>query len=150
MYYAPLNTTDLTLLGKRYLEKNFFRGVLPSDHLPSKRVRKRPAGYIINTDPHTKPGEHWIAVVLQEGGKNIVFDSYASKQWGENIQNFLDRQGPEYHYWNVPRQTALTTCGYHAINFLLGYSPNDRERVVVARIKRLLRKEGINKKQLKT
>ena len=35
------------------------QGVYPTDKLPI--VNKYPSGLIANTDPHDKPGTHWVA-----------------------------------------------------------------------------------------
>ena len=40
----------------------FFAGVFASDRLPWPPIRDRPQGYIVNTDPHDRPGMHWLAV----------------------------------------------------------------------------------------
>jgi hypothetical protein len=52
-----------------------FTDVLPSDRLPHE-IRKRPSGYILNTDPSDKPGSHWVAMYFTEDGKGEFWDSY--------------------------------------------------------------------------
>jgi hypothetical protein len=48
--------------------KTVFTDVLPSDRLP-REIRKRPRGYILNTDASDMPGSHWIASTLQKMAK---------------------------------------------------------------------------------
>jgi hypothetical protein len=48
--------------------KTAFTDVLPSNRLP-REIRKRPRGYILNTDPSDKPGSHWVASTLQKMAK---------------------------------------------------------------------------------
>ena len=51
-----------------------FSGVYPRDRLP-KTVRY-PCAMILNTDPASEPGVHWVAVYFAEDGKGEYFDSY--------------------------------------------------------------------------
>ena len=43
--------------------KQQFRGVFAANRLP-KRVSRYPSAYIVNTDPASKPGTHWVAFYL--------------------------------------------------------------------------------------
>ena len=52
-----------------------FLGVFPSERLP-KQVRKYPASLIANTDPASKPEQHWIVMYFPEKTKNEFLDSY--------------------------------------------------------------------------
>ncbi|XP_043285728.1 titin homolog [Venturia canescens] len=49
-------------------------GVFPADEIP--RTWTRPAGIIVNTDEHSKPGEHWVAMYVDRNGSGWYFDSY--------------------------------------------------------------------------
>ena len=40
------------------LVKDIFFGVFPSDQIPEKQY---PGGYIVNTDPASQSGQHWVA-----------------------------------------------------------------------------------------
>ena len=51
-----------------------FLGVFPSNKLPRKR--RYPSSLIANTDPDTKPGQHWIAMYFPSKTKKEFFDSY--------------------------------------------------------------------------
>ena len=49
-----------------------FRGVFSRDTLPSTIN-----GLLVcNTDPHGKPGEHWIAMCINDDGHGEYFDSF--------------------------------------------------------------------------
>jgi nitrogenase subunit NifH len=43
-----------------------FCGVFASDMIP--QMSKYPAAIVCNTDPHDKPGQHWIAMYIDEKG----------------------------------------------------------------------------------
>ena len=50
------------------------QGVYPRDKLPI--VNKYSSGLIANTDPHDKPGTHWVAMYFICPWKSEFFDSY--------------------------------------------------------------------------
>ena len=53
-----------------------FYGTVACDRLPKSPVKKRPQGYIVNTDPHDQPGQHWLAVWTDQNVCEVM-DSYA-------------------------------------------------------------------------
>lgn len=53
----------------------YFKGVFPSDELPKSPSKTTTAAYIVNTDPHDKPGKHWLALWVENGVCEIM-DSY--------------------------------------------------------------------------
>jgi len=46
------------------------------DRLPKKPAKKQPQAYIVNTDPHDRPGLHWLALWTHQNGCEVL-DSYA-------------------------------------------------------------------------
>jgi hypothetical protein len=48
-----------------------FQGVFSSDRLPSE-LRL----LVCNTDPHHRPGEHWICINVDVQGRGEYFDSF--------------------------------------------------------------------------
>ena len=53
-----------------------FQGVHAADQIPFQKLHKLPAWSIImNTDPHYKPGQHWVAA-MKKNGICYFFDSY--------------------------------------------------------------------------
>ena len=55
-----------------YAEK-LFKGVYPKDQLPTVEY---PGSYVVNTDPSTAPGEHWVAMFFNNPRSAEFFDSY--------------------------------------------------------------------------
>jgi len=49
-------------------------GVYAADEIPT--VWSKPAAIIANTDDHTKPGTHWVAMYVGKDGVGHYFDSY--------------------------------------------------------------------------
>jgi hypothetical protein len=59
---------------ERFLEsicKGVFQGVFSADTLPDN-----PSLLVCNTDISTKPGQHWIAIHVDENGRGEYFDSF--------------------------------------------------------------------------
>ena len=77
------------LLIKDWTVKQIFRGVFSSDCLP-KHVRKGVAhAFVINTDPHYKPGTHWVAVYVSAFGRATYFDSFGMLPFPQTIADIF-------------------------------------------------------------
>ena len=93
-----------------------FGGVFPSDMLPRRKCRF--SLYVVNLDPHTKPGSHWIGIHF---ANNIAyyFDSYGNIPMNNDILSFLERNADSIMYNRVCFQSKLTkTCGHFCLYFL--------------------------------
>lgn len=77
------------VLRRNPLTRGSFRGVFASDILPNYNVK--PGVYIINFDPLSKPGIHWIAVHVIDSQHVEYFDSYAIQPFVPNILIFLSK-----------------------------------------------------------
>lgn len=58
-----------TILTRSPLTHHLFGGVFPADHIPNY-FDKLPKGLIVNTEPSTKGGAHWVAFYIPEIGTN--------------------------------------------------------------------------------
>lgn len=86
-----------------------FLGVFPSDQLP--KIQTRPCCFIANTDPSTKPGQHWIAMYF--GRYNEYFDSYALEP-----QEDFRVYKPEIVSNHCLQSFDSAVCGEYCIYFL--------------------------------
>ena len=112
-----------------------FLGTISHDEIKSKILPlikpKSRGGFVINTDPHNKPGEHWLAVYFdgRPGGDATIefFDSFA-----EDIDPKLQKDlllianklnaGTylKYKYNRIRYQNDKSSnCGYFAMKFLI-------------------------------
>jgi hypothetical protein len=66
--------------------KRKFRGVFPSDRLPTHPKR---GIYVVNFDPSHKPGIHWVAINVLNSKRAEYFDSYAFPPSVTDIITFL-------------------------------------------------------------
>ena len=104
-----------------------FLGVFPSDLLPKSISRS--GSVIINADPHTERGSHWLAIHLEPRPSSAYyFDSYGLFLLVHSIRSFLRRNCTVWDY-NVTRLQGLisTVCGHYCCLFDLytdrGYTP---------------------------
>jgi hypothetical protein len=92
---------------------------------------KTKIGIIFNTDPHNKPGQHWISMFINIKKKKIFFfDSTGDPQPSE-IVDFIDRlkeQGlnlnPKIHFRvdsneGIEHQYGNTECGIYSLFFIV-------------------------------
>ena len=104
-----------------------FLGVFPSDLLP--RTITQPGTIIVNCDPHTEDGSHWLAINFQHKScSGFYFDSYGLRPYIPSIRSLLQRTCPVWNFNAVQLQClASTVCGHYCSLFALyldrGYSP---------------------------
>jgi hypothetical protein len=92
---------------------------------------KTKIGVIFNTDPHDKPGQHWISLFINIKKQNIFFfDSTGDKAPKEVtvLINRIIQQGnnlnPPIHFnyddsAGVKHQTGNTECGVYSLYFIV-------------------------------
>jgi len=122
MEFVPLSTQECNLIANQdpYLKK-VFQGTFPCDKLP--RHAKKNAAYIVNTDPAGQPGQHWIAVWL-ENNLCEVMDSYGLPlEWYRTTRPLIDWITTlDKRHW-VTNGTTLqglhsSACGHYCLAYL--------------------------------
>ena len=103
-----LNTQELAnyMLRDPFIRRQF-GGVLALDEL--RFTKLKPKIYIVNTDIHTEPGQHWFCLYLCRIPEH--FDPAADMPL-DSVNNYLILNGPNYMY-NTKRVQSYTsdTCG---------------------------------------
>src|SRR6267154_1623485 len=63
------------------LRKNcsIYRGIFACDELPAVKWTSRPSVIVGNTDPASRPGQHWICMYFDEEGHGEFFDSFGMR-----------------------------------------------------------------------
>jgi hypothetical protein len=91
---------------------NRFIGAFPSDKIPSRS--HYPYSYVLNTDPSTEPGSHWVAFYHSSPTNAEFFDSYgqAPHVYGINVVCTLWNQRPI-------QQNESEVCGHHCVNYVV-------------------------------
>lgn len=130
----PLNTMEINELMKQMMEKNkidldIFKGTFARDQIDDVPVNKdKPTAFILNTDPSTKPGEHWVAVYFDPTGNATMeyYDSYGyvcPRDIVIKLKRMIDKVNPEtlirFKENMIRNQGDSNNCGYFAAMFLL-------------------------------
>ena len=73
-----MNTAEIECILRRALEpfEVQFADVFAADTVPN--VREFPSCYVVNSDPASKPGEHWVACYAKSEDDAEFFDSYGA------------------------------------------------------------------------
>ena len=102
-----------------HLLKNhaYFGGVFPADKLPTHKWG--PVSYIINSDPASKPGEHWLAY-YQDDGVADFFDSYGRHPTAyKHIYPWFEQAPIPITTLKVRLQGDNPYCGAYTYYFLM-------------------------------
>ena len=90
------------------MTKHIFHDVYPVDKLPEWQ----PGAYVINTDKHNEPGEHWLAVYNKE-----FFNSSGEPPVDDYLHTFL---GDNYEFNTMALQNPLSNaCGFYCCYYIL-------------------------------
>lgn len=119
-----MNTIEITSVLKKKVKRNInFLGVLACDQLPNIIINSVPAIVVINTQPSTMPGAHWLAVYIDRYRYGYFFDSFGHAptyhDFPEDINIFLQKNCIDVCYSKKQVQNdGSVTCGQHCIYLL--------------------------------
>lgn len=100
-----------------------FRGVFAADTLPAFLSSCTSHAFVVNTHPHYKSGEHWIAIFITPFKKAIYFDSFGLAPWQPEICKFIQNNSLTLVYNSTPIQSLISrTCGLFCVYFLQAMS----------------------------
>lgn len=92
-------------------------GTFPSDAIPI--VKRRPAYFVVNTDPRRERGEHWIAIVLLSNGIGEYFDPLALDYIAPPTDLYLQATCRRYRRNNLVLQHPQSlSCGLFCCVFI--------------------------------
>ncbi len=106
-------------INKQFKGIECFKGTYPNDKIPRKIYKKFPVAFIINTDPHNLPGQHWVALFIDKN-KAEYMDSFGFRPICCEIQKYLKKYKiKKIKYNNYPLQSiSASTCGAYCILFI--------------------------------
>lgn len=114
------------ILEKDKFTRPIFLGAFAKDELP--RPPPLPSCFIINTDPRSKPGEHWLAVYFNKRGYADFFDSYGNPPHYFGLDKYLFNNSSGFDYNKKRIQGDSSYCGFYCILFLF-YKARGEENV---------------------
>ena len=126
-----MNSSQIDLILRARCRQSFL-GVFACDRLPSRLPPRRPLMMVCNTDPHTLPGRHWIAIYIGEDSRAEIFDSLHDTPPSQIFVTYLNRSCRSWTSNSKQLQSAATRfCGQYCIFYCLfrslGYSLNSIE-----------------------
>lgn len=93
-----------------------FLGCFPSDKIPT--TSRFPMSLIINEDPSTGKGTHWVAMYIKNKDTICYFDSYGKKPItliNNYLKNFKNIENNKVRFQSLLSQN----CGYYCIYFVI-------------------------------
>lgn len=92
-------------------------GVFPRNKLP--RVVCHPSGLICNTDPASRPGEHWICLFIDHNGVGEYFDSFGLPPLHRVFVKYLNKHCVSWtHNSQTLQDMNAETCGLYCLYYL--------------------------------
>ena len=94
-------------------------GVFSADRLPS-RITQFPRWLVVNTDPSTKPGMHWVAMYFPDASTSKFFDSYGFPPsfCSPHFEKLLGKFSIQKRNTNDLQILTSNVCGYYALNYV--------------------------------
>ena len=99
----------------RVLRKNcaIYRGVFACNELPE--VSTRPSVIVVNTDPASRPGRHWICINFDVDGHGEVFDSFGLRPQ-RVFERYMDKHCIAWTFNKKRMQSVISRfCGHYCI-----------------------------------
>ena len=103
----------------RVLKKHcgIYRGIFACDQLPDIVIRR--SVIVVNTDPSTQPGQHWICMYFDENGYGEFFDSFGMAP-KPVFGRYMNRQCIAWTFNNMQMQSLVSRfCGHYCIWYCL-------------------------------
>lgn len=113
-----MNSLELIQFLKQDPEcKKYFLCVFARDRLP--KVQKLPSCFILNTDNHNEPGEHWLAMFFNIYNQAEFFDSYGLHPRVYGLEEYLNENSKSWTYNNKRFQSFYSNmCGEICLFYL--------------------------------
>lgn len=107
-----------------------FLGVFARDTIPLAAINY-PCCMVLNTDPISSPGSHWVAIFKDESNYGYYFDSYGKPP---SHDEFIQCLGfcSDWTYNTIQLQNWLsTTCGQYCIYFITKHAKGYSSRRII-------------------
>ena len=115
-----MNNKQIETIMSRFDSGKCFQGVYAADMLPIYPLNNERCCYIVNTEDHTEPGEHWVSFFFPgDDGCPEYFDSYGLMPLLSIFYEFLGKR--DFLFNNITLQAPLSNvCGQYCLFFLMG------------------------------
>ena len=113
---------DTTQLDQKITAPGFL-GAFPYDQMPPK-PDSEVFSIILNTDPETEPGDHWIALVYKtpyfyfcDSYGRMLHDATFPSAFSTTVKNFIGKTGHESNT-KFLQQLTSNVCGDYCVYFI--------------------------------
>ena len=119
-----MNTIQINkIMNKDTSANKIYLGTFARDELPEKIIY--PSALILNTQPSSHAGEHWLAIYFDKNKKGVFFDSYGKSASSFKLEKFMKKHSKSYKENRIKLQSNTSSyCGVYAVLFLLHMSKN--------------------------
>ncbi len=112
-----MDTVQIYSILKKAIGQQGCLGVFPSDKIPTKV--KGPCSMVVNTDPSTNPGSHWVAIFITQDCIAEYFDSYGQPPDVAEISSFLNKYNVGHYNRKHIQGPFSSVCGHYCIYFVI-------------------------------
>ncbi len=105
------------ILKKDHKTKNVYLNTFAFNEKPMNF--EYPASFILNTEPRSKNGQHWLAFYYDKKGFCYFFDSYGKPPSYYKLQTFINNTSVKWTYNKQRIQGMSPYCGLYCVLFLL-------------------------------
>lgn len=120
MFDKGLHAGEIECLVSRFMlsisqgnSRTRWLGVFARDELPDLALENKPLALVLNTDPHDKPGQHWLAIYAPTEGPYELFDSFGLSPSFYAL-DFLEPT----HSLHSLQSYSSSLCGHYCIYFI--------------------------------
>jgi hypothetical protein len=106
---------------RRHAQQDIFRGTFALNQVPLVYTLNPPYGLVVNTEPSTQDGDHWIALFQSEEGQPVdILDTRGYSRHHHYISHLVDSLDiSEYRMNRSPLQSVCSSvCGEYCVLFL--------------------------------
>src|SRR4030088_2203834 len=107
------------ILGNNQVTSRFYEGCFAVDQVP-RAVKRFPCSMVLNLDPSTMDGSHWVAMYIPKPhGTVYFFDSMGQPPTETMIKSSIMKNFKTIIYNKIPIQSVLSTvCAQFCIYFI--------------------------------
>jgi len=97
--------------------RSVFGGVFARDRASITKKKEKNVAFIVNTDPSTKSGEHWVAFYFTPE-EVFYFDSYGNPPQHKRFATLMKKR-KKASFFHQRLQGSGETCGEYCLYFIL-------------------------------
>ena len=93
--------------------KKIFKDVYSKDLLPTVEYS---GNYVVNTDPSSSFGKHWIALFFNDEGSGKYFNSYSLHPIIQGLEDDVNSHSSSWIYNSKTLQSLISqVCGHYTV-----------------------------------